>query len=124
MRKTITIVLAFIYLFTTSGIVISTHYCMGEVAGYAFGQNDEHLCGVCGMSNEGCCHDDLSVLKVEDDHQIVHSGIVLPWVDIHTPVTESTFSFKIPSHKNVNLTQSHAPPVSYDRQAMFCVYRI
>lgn len=124
MRKSITIVLAFIYLLTTSGIVISTHYCMGEVAGYALGHNDDHLCGVCGMSNEGCCHDDLSVLKVKDDHQLVHSGIVLPSLDIHTPVTETNYSFQTPSHKNVDPTQSHAPPVNYDRQAMFCVFRI
>ena len=124
MRKAMTIVLALIYLFTTSGIVISTHYCMGEVAGYALGHNNDHICGVCGMSNEGCCHDDLSILKVNDDHQLVYSGIVLTPLDLHIPVEETYFSFSLPSNKHVDFAQGPAPPLNYDRQAMFCVFRI
>lgn len=125
MRRVISILLAFIYLLTTSGIVISTHYCMGKVAGYALGQNDEHLCGVCGMSNEGCCHDDLSILKVKDDHQLLFTGVDHAASDLHTrPVVCSNLQFSFPTYKKVAYTQGPAPPLLVDRLAMFCVFRI
>lgn len=125
MRKLLTILLAFIYITTTSGVVITTHYCMGEIAGHAIGVNDTHLCGVCGMSNEGCCHDDLSLLKVNDDHQFVHSFVSFPSIDLQLPITASNENSFFYSTKNVDFAQGPAPPERIvDRQAMLCVFRI
>lgn len=125
MRKLLTIFLAFVYLVTTSGIVISTHYCMGEVKGHAFGQNNDHLCNTCGMTNEGCCHDDLSILKVNDDHQQVYTGIVLPSWDLYPVHADIIDSYRLPTFKNIDFAQGPAPPAyKLDRQAMFCVFRI
>lgn len=124
MRKALTIVLAFIYVFTTAGIVINTHYCMGKVAGYALGANDEHNCNVCGMSNEGCCHNDLSILKVNDDHQLYPAGITLPSAAIHPPIGEIVFVYTFPKAEKISYVQGPAPPITYDRLAKFCIYRI
>ena len=75
MRKVLAITLAFVYLFIASGVVVSVHYCMGEVAGVAIGHSDADTCGSCGMDNSGCCHDDVSVVKIQDSHAMVNAQV-------------------------------------------------
>ena len=43
---------------------------MGEIAEVAFGQQNNDKCGQCGMENEGCCHDDVKVVKIEDSQSL------------------------------------------------------
>lgn len=125
MRKLITIFLSLVYLATTSGIVISSHYCMGELKGHAFGQNNDHLCGTCGMENTGCCHDDLNFLKVNDDHHIAYTTIELPRLDTHILDLGSVESHYTFTSQQVDFEQSNAPPErQIDRQVLFCVFRI
>jgi len=67
-KKFLSIVLATIYLAVSSGVVVSVHYCMGEVAGIGIGHAEADRCGDCGMDNDGCCHDDVKVYKISDSH--------------------------------------------------------
>lgn len=124
MRKGLTILLASMYLITTSGIVISTHYCMGEVAGHALGQNDAHLCSVCGMANEGCCHDDVSLIKIDDDHHAVNiiNEIQYVFIRSYDYVSINTRNY-LTSSKSVH-SYGKAPPIVFNRQAILCVFRI
>ncbi|MFN5642065.1 MAG: HYC_CC_PP family protein [Sphingobacteriales bacterium] len=124
MRKCLTIIVALFYLIATCGVVVSTHYCMGEVAGYALGQNDEHLCTVCGMTNEGCCHDDLNIYKIDDNHQVANSLYTGLDVISLSPVEKPHFSNYFPENKRVVFTHGLAPPLDIDRHAFLCVYRI
>lgn len=68
MKKFLAIVLAVTYLAVSSGVVISVHYCMGEVAGIGIGHTEADRCSDCGMDNEGCCNDDVKVFKISDSH--------------------------------------------------------
>ena len=70
MKKFLAISLAFVYLTISSGVVVNIHYCMGEIAEVAFGQKSSDKCGKCGMENDGCCHDDVKVVKIQDSQSL------------------------------------------------------
>jgi hypothetical protein len=70
LKKLIAISLAVVYLAISSGVVVNIHYCMGEIAEVAFGQKSSDKCGTCGMENEGCCHDDVKVVKIQDSQSL------------------------------------------------------
>jgi hypothetical protein len=69
-KKIIAISLAVVYLSISSGVVFNIHYCMGKIATVALGQNSSDKCGNCGMENDGCCHDDVKVVKIQDTQSI------------------------------------------------------
>lgn len=64
------------------------HYCMGKLVGGSITlthDNDEHACGKCGMKTDKkskCCHDEFTILKVNDSHQPVAYYFESPVFDI------------------------------------------
>lgn len=73
MKKLFTIFLALTYLLVSSGIVVNTHYCMGKLAGVSYQSPADSHCGLCGMDNTGCCHNDLKLVKLDDSHKFTSS---------------------------------------------------
>ena len=124
MKRLTAILLALIYISTTSGIVINTHYCMGEVSAIGWGANESSKCATCGMENEGCCHDDLQVLKLNENHHFntVHFEIpVFESISIHQQEQEnSKFLAEIQQGK----IRNHSPPLPVSLHILHCVYRI
>lgn len=97
--------LAVVYLSTTLGAVVSTHYCMGHVAGVRWFQATADPCG---PSAHGCCHTDVKVYKVSDVHQ--GAGAFAP----AAPAIASAPLQAPPAPETVTQTrttrQAHAPP--------------
>jgi hypothetical protein len=52
----------------STGMVLSAHYCMGDLADVSFGHDTAEKCADCGMENNGCCHDDIKVFRITDAH--------------------------------------------------------
>jgi len=70
MKKLFTILVAFLYLAVSCGLVVNMHYCMGELADISYHSSEKsNDCGYCGMEDSGCCHDDLKVFKLDDTHK-------------------------------------------------------
>lgn len=69
MKKLFAIVLGLIYLAVSSGIVVNMHYCMGKLADVSYNTQADSHCGICGMDDSGCCHDDVKVVKLEDNYK-------------------------------------------------------
>ena len=69
MKRPIAVILMVIYLAFSSGVVINYHFCMNELASARLFDKDTDVCGQCGMHNDnnGCCHDEVVVIKSEDD---------------------------------------------------------
>jgi hypothetical protein len=70
MRKAIFAISVFFYLIASSGIVVNYHYCMKRLASVNFFETSSEVCGLCGMEtheSNGCCHDDVKVVKLEQD---------------------------------------------------------
>lgn len=71
MKNFLIVVLLFVHSAASSGTVLSLHYCMGDFASVSIGHKDKKGCDKCGMENKGCCHDDVKVIKL-DNNAIVH----------------------------------------------------
>ena len=69
-KKVAIVILAFLYLGLTTGVVKNLHYCMGELSNVDYGYDSHDACDNCGMQEkDGCCNTELKVVKLDDSHQ-------------------------------------------------------
>jgi hypothetical protein len=126
MKKVFAILLAFTYLAITSGVVVSVHYCMGEVAGVAVGQSNADTCGTCGMDNKGCCHDDVSVVKIQDSHSMASIQADFPKAEAIAQQFSPVFSGPALVSGMGPIENAHGPPLAAQvpLHIRHCVFRI
>jgi len=85
MKNFLIIVLLFVHTAASSGTVLSLHYCMGDFASVSIGHKDKKGCDKCGMEKKGCCHDDVKVIKLDNNdityatnnHSFYQPGLVV-----------------------------------------------
>ncbi len=116
MKKFITTILAILYIGTSTGATVYTHYCMGKVADWGIGHNDAKTCGFCGMektdsTDNGCCTDEHKFFKDDSAQKITENNLqilqvlsaAIPSTYIELPIVE----FSSVTEENPS---SHAPP--------------
>lgn len=110
MKKFLAISLAVVYLAVSSGVVVNIHYCMGKLADIGLGHSEKATCGQCGMENDGCCHDDVKVIKIQDTHSFTSIPTDFAKLDVQLPTyPDVDFSADIISLSTIAET-AHAPP--------------
>jgi hypothetical protein len=81
MKKILAIIVAFIYLFISAGLVLQIHYCMGKETGTSvqFAEIATRTCNTCGMQNakNKCCHDEVKFIKLQDVHKQVNADYTI-----------------------------------------------
>ena len=110
MRKATIAILALLYLFTTSGVVVNMHYCMGALASVTYGHEVPESCGKCGMKEkDGCCHSELKLVKLDDVHQQTIKAEKLEQVAV---LPAAFFEAAIASYSSINnfVNSYHSPP--------------
>ena len=70
-KRILTILLAFVYLLVSSGVIMELHHCMGKLAGSSvsfFGKQQNDKCDNCGMEDKknDCCKDEVKLVKIQD----------------------------------------------------------
>lgn len=130
MKKITVIILMICYLAVTAGVVINFHYCMDRLASAKLFEKKANKCGKCGMHTEnsnGCCRDEVKIVKMEEDQQVtVEFSYSLPSIEA---LTHETSEFIITSFYNVPVTrhyQNHSPPLlsAQDTYLQNSVFRI
>lgn len=74
MKRALASILLLIYFCVSTGFVVSMHYCMNQLDAVKVGAADLEKCGKCGMQTEdkdGCCREEVKVLKLQQDQQVV-----------------------------------------------------
>ncbi len=74
MKKKLSILfIAFLYLFVSSGVYISMHYCGGKLKSFSFASNSSEDGCCCGTKakNKNCCKEKALYLMVKDIHKSV-----------------------------------------------------
>ena len=130
MRKFSVIILMLIYLAFSSGVIISSHYCMNKLASTQLFASGGKECGKCGMhidESHGCCRDEVKMVKMEDDQKISasvtidFSALKMP---VHLPSAFiSTSFFNTPLQ---GLVDDQPPPLLKGQETYIrhCVFRI
>lgn len=115
MKKAASSILLLLYFVVSTGFVVSVHYCMDKMNGVELGDSTHNECGKCGMTikdNDGCCKDEVKVMKMQVDQliaKLVKADFSLPL--IATKTIDYLFSplfFTIEKSEPV----AHGPPLS------------
>lgn len=69
MKRLFTFFIAVLYLGVSSGVALQVHYCMDEVAAFTVMPKPSDKCDTCGMKGNSCCRDEVTFLKLQDDHK-------------------------------------------------------
>jgi hypothetical protein len=116
MKKFIALILAVLYLGTSTGATIHIHYCMGQLADWGLGHASTEACGSCGMEkssekDNGCCKDEQTFIKNTADQKIAESSLLLIIVFSGAVIPGYT---ELPVLQISSVTEenpmSHAPP--------------
>ncbi len=119
MKKFFVLILAVLYIATSSGVVLNTHFCMGKKA------VKKCLCSK-EAEKKDCCKDEVKVVKLEHahkassiDYNISVPVLVLP--ETHSLVYAAPFSSSISEQPLAN-----SPPNISDPGIciLHCVFRI
>ncbi len=73
MKKVLISIVLLCYFTVSSGVIINFHYCMNRLASTELFAFKGERCGKCGMHAEesnGCCRDEVQVVKMDDDQKI------------------------------------------------------
>lgn len=126
MKKTVALILAFMYLGLTSGLAVNIHYCMGKIADVQLDAYKETSCE-CGKGKKmPCCNHQYEVLKVNDAHQQVTADISIktPEIILHTFDNLMTLLSLQQIQQEVNST---SPPLLLSSPHIYinnCTFRI
>src|SRR4051812_35300933 len=128
MRKTLVSITMVCYLAVTSGVVVNFHYCMDRLASTKLFATETRFCNKCGMHNKknGCCHDDIKVIKVQDAQQQSACITAFQFPDAGNMVHSSFNFLQRYGVQRSGRWQNHSPPLSPDEQAYLlnCNFRI
>jgi hypothetical protein len=118
-KQFLTILLLFVYSFSSIGATVKTHFCAGKVQKCACAKSSK---------KDTCCTEKTTFLKKQDQHQstVVHTGIHLVhsvskpvefYILVSTPIVESSNFIALQSKKSLLFS---SPPI----YALDCLYLI
>jgi hypothetical protein len=114
-KKLLAFILLITYFAFSSGVVINYHYCMNQLASAKLFEKESDVCGLCGMhstDSEGCCHDEVKVLKAEDDQNTTASIAFLFKAPVLKLSQASEFLFlPVQNQNEFLLAVPHPPPL-------------
>jgi hypothetical protein len=113
MKKLIASIAVIVYFAFACGVVVNFHYCMDRYDSFSLYKAKSDWCPKCHMhtGTRGCCHDDVKIVKLQDDHQT--SSCSFDFKNIHPVVaaaTEFLSFFSIDKDIALNKTD-HSPPL-------------
>ena len=114
MKKTLSILLAFVFLLSSSGFSINRHFCGNKLKStdVLLIQNAESCCGKKEMP-EGCCKNETQIIKIKE-HFTPTQTVSLPSTDfiaIFVLAFVETLNFSLTENNKISsYADSHAPP--------------
>lgn len=130
MKKLVLTISFLCYLTVTCGVVVNLHYCMDRLAAVHLFGNESEECGQCGMAmhdNNPCCHDEVKVVKLEQDQNKLSTTDYTISGLTETVIRPSVF-FNAPFEAalKISIGHDHSPPLLSEqgRYLQISVFRI
>lgn len=128
MKKSLATISILIYFAFTCGVMINMHYCMNRLDSVKLYAEKSDYCGKCGMyaQKHSCCHDEVSIVKIDDDHQASQFSFTS---ETPAPLTTILSEFILPVSGTNTIKADHSgqpPPLltEQDTYLQNCVFRI
>jgi hypothetical protein len=124
MKQFLASISVFIYFAFVTGVMVNFHYCMDRYDSFKLYKTSSNWCSKCGMhaKKNGCCHDDVKILKLQDDHQT--SNFSFKFKSLEPVVVElPDFVVTIPEINKQIAYLNHSPPL-FDRNDIYLHNRV
>jgi hypothetical protein len=129
MKKIIASFTVIVYFAFACGVMVNYHYCMDSFASFRLYKAASDWCTKCGMHTKkhGCCHDEVKIVKLQDDYQTSSSSFVFENIQ-PAVTTPSEFLSVTLLNDDIALNKTdHSPPLLLSTQDAYiqnCVFRI
>ncbi|QEH42472.1 hypothetical protein [Chitinophaga sp. XS-30] len=79
MKKIVALILAVLYMASSTGATFHMHYCNGKLVDVALWHGEQHPCEKCGPETgicaKSCCEDEHKTVKLDNDQQSKESSV-------------------------------------------------
>lgn len=129
MKKFLLSVLCLVFFVVNTGFVVNLHFCMNKLHSWEIGSQTSEKCDTCGMptaGKNGCCHDEVKVVKLQQDVVQAHSSTTLPSLPFIVAFTSTYLHMPVMETENRPVLQAHSPPLINAPKIYIehCVFRI
>jgi len=128
MKKLLASILLLVYFTVSTGFVVSVHYCMNKVDSVEFGDSSSEKCGKCGMhiqSSDGCCKDDVKLVKMQVDQSFAKIAVPDFSLDLAVPQAQEFYFVSYHRSPEEKHPLANGPPLSkQDTYLQNCVFRL
>jgi hypothetical protein len=132
MKKLLTLILAILYMASSTGATFHMHYCMGKLVEVKLWHKEAPKCSKCGAEPKSacakkCCKDEHKTVKLEKDQRTAEN--VLPFIQLPAIFLPVTY-LERPEIDTLSLLEefpvSNAPPRSgkVHTHILNCTFRI
>ena len=129
MKKAAAAIILLIYFTVSSGFTVNLHYCMNRFDSLEWGSRSSDTCGKCGMESkekEGCCHNEVKVIKLQEDQ--VPAQLTTYHFEAIAQLPPPFFSAPVlqPAPPSLPAERAHAPPDLHQQDTYLrnCVFRL
>lgn len=131
MKKVLTLLLAILYLGSSTGATFHLHYCMDKLVTVQFWHQDSP-CSKCAAKTERkcakpCCKDKHQTIKLEKDHKVAENNAALKdLAAVAAPLATLEFPPADVTRLATSFLLAHAPPRSnkVPPHILHCTFRI
>lgn len=104
LRKASHIIIALLFMLTTTSMTISKHYCGTSLKSVSILLAPEHCCDI----PSGCCHDKFITINIEDDFSVTASTFDFTLLELDLPPL--TDILKLGTTKNTSYFRIYNTP--------------
>lgn len=127
-KRLLSILILFVYLPAVAGVGFSTHYCEGEKGETHVFSVSKHPC-CCSPEQEaenGCCTDEIKLVKLEDNQQQVqHRTLLKPLTLDLLPAFYALDLLLQAAVIEKNMAEPEPPPpLLLSKNILYCCFRI
>lgn len=129
MKKVLASIILVCYLAVSCGVVINFHYCMNRLASIEFFATGSKTYGNCGMyskKSQGCCRDEIIIIKMQEDQQKAQVIHPLQAPDVKSNIPSAFIVIPFYNVDELSHRSDHSPPLltGQDNYLKNCVFRI
>src|SRR4030095_14918636 len=113
MKKIIASFTVFVYFAFACGVVVNYHYCMDSYDSFRLYKAASDWCTKCGMHTKkhGCCHDEVKIVKLQDDYQTSCASFVFKNTEQAVIIPSQFLSVTLLSDDIALNKTDHSPPL-------------
>jgi len=129
MKKFTASILLVIYFVVSTGFTVNLHYCMNKFHSWELGASEKDSCEKCGMTTKksnGCCHDEVKVMKLQQDQVSAATAVYLFSAPAIPVSFVSEFLLLVTKAVSIQEDRIHGPPLinKQDTYLNNCVFRL